>query len=65
MKLTSPKSLVLPPEHIALILDCLAEGKFRDVSPVIESVMRQIEEQNVKVESCETIKVDEHGQQCV
>lgn len=37
-----PKTLVIQPQHLATILDCLANAPFRVAQPIIEDLMRQV-----------------------
>ncbi len=46
--LNGPKNLYLAPQFIAVILDTLAEGKFKVVNPVIAEIYRQLKEQEPK-----------------
>lgn len=46
--LDGPKYLHLSPQSIAVIIDCLAEGKFKVVNPVIAEIMQQLKNQEPK-----------------
>lgn len=48
--LDGPKSLYLPPQAIAIVLDNLANGQFKVVNPVITLIMQQLREQEPKKE---------------
>lgn len=48
IQLNGPKTLVLAPNDVALILDCLAEKPFKQVSGLIQSLTQQLILQNPK-----------------
>ena len=40
-----PKTLVIQPQHLATVLDCLSNAPFKVAQPIIEDIFKQLKEQ--------------------
>lgn len=45
-----PKTIVLAPQHLATVLDCLSNAPFKVADPIIRSIFQQIQAQDKPVE---------------